>query len=92
MAAAPNPSSIAVSAGKAPAPLQGGVVRSAPSGDTLVIRPRGVVTPGGEKTIHIAGIAAPRLGSREREDDVSLTILPYPGIGCLPADLADTLL
>jgi staphylococcal nuclease domain-containing protein 1 len=51
--------------------LQGGVVRSCPSGDTLVVRPRGVVTPGAERTIHIAGIAAPRLGSREREDDVS---------------------
>lgn len=52
--------------------LQGGVVRSCPSGDTLVVRPRGVATPGAEKTIHIAGIGAPRLGSREREDDVSM--------------------
>jgi hypothetical protein len=51
--------------------LQGGVVRSCPSGDTVVVRPRGVVTPGAERTIHIAGIAAPRLGSRERDDDVS---------------------
>jgi staphylococcal nuclease domain-containing protein 1 len=51
--------------------LQGGVVRSCPSGDTLVVRPRGVVTPGAERTIHIAGIAAPRLGSRDRDDDVS---------------------
>ncbi|UZJ54140.1 hypothetical protein CBS101457_003460 [Exobasidium rhododendri] len=49
--------------------LQGGVVRSCPSGDTLVVRPRGVVTPGAERTIHIAGIAAPRLGSRDRDDD-----------------------
>lgn len=52
--------------------LQGGVVRSCPSGDTLVVRPRGVATPGAERAIHIAGIAAPRLGSRERDDDVSV--------------------
>lgn len=52
--------------------LQGGVVRSCPSGDTLLVRPRGVATPGTERTIHIAGIAAPRLGSRERDDDVSI--------------------
>lgn len=68
-----------VSAAPAPAmlnkTLQGGVVRSCPSGDTLVVRPRGVVTPGAERTIHIAGIAAPRLGSRERDDDVSSVLV-----------------
>lgn len=66
---------MAAPAGSSPAApnkaLQGGVVRSCPSGDTVVVRPRGVVTPGAERTIHIAGIAAPRLGSRERDDDVS---------------------
>ena len=51
--------------------LQGGVVRSCPSGDTIVVRPRGVITPGAERTVHVAGIAAPRLGSRDRDDDVS---------------------
>lgn len=64
----------AVAAGAPSKPLQGGVVRSCPSGDTIVVRPRGVVTPGAEKTIHIAGIASPRLGSRERDDDVSGTL------------------
>ncbi|MCO5565316.1 hypothetical protein L7F22_018989 [Adiantum nelumboides] len=50
-------------------PAQGGVVRSCLSGDTLIIRPRGVVTPGAERTLHIAGIAAPRMGTRERDDE-----------------------
>lgn len=58
-----------VSAAVSGTPLQGGVVRSCPSGDTLVVRPRGVATPGAERTIHIAGIAAPRMGSRERDDE-----------------------
>ncbi|KAJ1027054.1 hypothetical protein NDA18_003071 [Ustilago nuda] len=45
------------------------IVRSVLSGDTIVIRPKGVNIPGKEETVHIAGIAAPRLGSRDREDD-----------------------
>lgn len=60
----------AAAAAPAAAALQGGVVRSCPSGDTIVVRPRGVATPGAERTIHIAGIAAPRMGSRERDDEV----------------------
>ncbi|KAK0535582.1 hypothetical protein OC835_002326 [Tilletia horrida] len=59
----------------APAPaapasgLQAGIVRSVLSGDTLIVRPKGVATPGSERAIHIAGIAAPRMGSRDREDE-----------------------
>ncbi|SPO22182.1 related to transcriptional coactivator p100 [Ustilago trichophora] len=49
--------------------LKSAIVRSVLSGDTIVIRPKGVNIPGKEETVHIAGIAAPRLGSREREDD-----------------------
>ncbi|TKY87388.1 hypothetical protein EX895_004065 [Sporisorium graminicola] len=49
--------------------LKSAIVRSVLSGDTIVIRPKGVNIPGKEETVHIAGIAAPRLGSRERDDD-----------------------
>ncbi|EST07919.1 Staphylococcal nuclease (SNase-like), OB-fold [Kalmanozyma brasiliensis GHG001] len=49
--------------------LKSAIVRSVLSGDTIVIRPKGVNIPGKEETVHIAGIAAPRLGSRDREDD-----------------------
>ncbi len=58
-------------------PLQAGIVRSVLSGDTLILRPRNAAPPGGagalgqQKTIHVAGIAAPRLGTRDREDEVS---------------------
>ncbi|KDN53500.1 hypothetical protein K437DRAFT_252861 [Tilletiaria anomala UBC 951] len=50
-------------------PLQSGIVRSILSGDTLVLRPKGSTNPSAQKTIHVAGIAAPRLGSRERDDE-----------------------
>ncbi|KAE8270070.1 hypothetical protein A4X09_0g2273 [Tilletia walkeri] len=49
--------------------LQAGIVRSVLSGDTLIVRPKGVATPGSERAIHIAGIAAPRMGSRDRDDE-----------------------
>ena len=49
--------------------LKSAIVRSVLSGDTIVIRPKGVNIPGKEETVHIAGIAAPRLGSRDRDDD-----------------------
>lgn len=63
----PSPNGTAA-ATLAPA-LKSAIVRSVLSGDTIVIRPKGVNIPGKEETVHIAGIAAPRLGSREREDD-----------------------
>lgn len=53
-------------------PLQSGIVRSVLSGDTVIVRPKGVATPGSERTIHVAGLAAPRMGSRDRDDEVSL--------------------
>ncbi|KAN0062615.1 hypothetical protein ACQY0O_005148 [Thecaphora frezii] len=56
-------------AAAASTPLKSAIVRSVLSGDTIVIRPKGVNTPGKEETVHIAGIAAPRLGSRDRDDD-----------------------
>ncbi|CAO1630889.1 unnamed protein product [Parajaminaea phylloscopi] len=58
------------------APLQGGVrVHSVLSGDTIVVRPvqttaqAGKEGDGGLKVLHIAGLAAPRMGSRERDDE-----------------------
>ena len=63
--------SAAAAAPATPPALQGGVVRSVLSGDTLIVRPKGVNTPGSESIVHIAGIAAPRMGSRERDDEVS---------------------
>ena len=50
------------------------IVRSVISGDSIVIRPKGVTAANQiqEKTIHIAGVSAPRMGSRDRDDDVSL--------------------
>lgn len=61
------------------APLQGGVrVHSVLSGDTIVVRPvqmtaaqAGSNGDGGLKVLHVAGLAAPRMGSRERDDEVS---------------------
>lgn len=50
----------------------GGVVRSCLSGDTLVVRPRGATAPNAEKILHIAGITAPRMGNRDREDEVRM--------------------
>lgn len=74
--AAPPSVNGAVSAGSTAASASAGVpalksaiVRSVLSGDTIVIRPKGVNIPGKEETVHIAGIAAPRLGSRDRDDD-----------------------
>ena len=61
------------------APLQGGVrVHSVLSGDTIVVRPVQMAVQsdkdadGGLKVLHIAGLAAPRMGSRERDDEVSM--------------------
>ncbi|CEH17477.1 Transcriptional coactivator p100 [Ceraceosorus bombacis] len=73
-AASPASASSAAAAGTVGTsanPLQGGVVRSVLSGDTVVVRPKGVgvAVPSSESLIHIAGIAAPRMGSREREDE-----------------------
>ncbi|CAD6951454.1 unnamed protein product [Tilletia controversa] len=64
--------------------LQAGIVRSVLSGDTLIVRPKGVATPGSERAIHIAGIAAPRMGSRDRDDEPQAFpsrehLLPIPG-------------
>ncbi|SPO36247.1 related to 100 kDa protein P100 [Pseudozyma flocculosa] len=67
--AAAAASNHAANGGAHSAPLKSAIVRSVLSGDTVIIRPKGVNTPGKEETVHIAGIAAPRLGSREREDD-----------------------
>ncbi|PWN46841.1 hypothetical protein IE53DRAFT_288596 [Violaceomyces palustris] len=53
----------------ATSPLSSGIVRSVLSGDTVILRPKGVATPGSEVTVHVAGISAPRLGSRDREDE-----------------------
>lgn len=66
------------------APLQGGVrVHSVLSGDTIVVRPvqmtagnnpkesNGTGNDNGLKVLHVAGLAAPRMGSRERDDEVS---------------------
>lgn len=60
------------------APLQGGVrVHSVLSGDTIVVRPVQMTAQAGKdaenglKILHIAGLAAPRMGSRERDDEVS---------------------
>ncbi|KAJ1028398.1 hypothetical protein NDA16_001565 [Ustilago loliicola] len=65
---APTAGTTAAQAPPVPA-LKSAIVRSVLSGDTIVIRPKGVNIPGKEETVHIAGIAAPRLGSRDREDD-----------------------
>ncbi|PWN30144.1 hypothetical protein BDZ90DRAFT_247733 [Jaminaea rosea] len=58
------------------APLQGGVrVHSVLSGDTIVVRPVQMTAQAGKdaenglKILHIAGLAAPRMGSRERDDE-----------------------
>ncbi|KAI3482995.1 hypothetical protein L1887_54115 [Cichorium endivia] len=71
--AAPPPTNGAPATATPAAPLvpalKSAIVRSVLSGDTIVIRPKGVNIPGKEETVHIAGIAAPRLGSRDREDD-----------------------
>lgn len=62
------------------APLQGGLrVHSVLSGDTIVVRPTQMTASqagskegeGGLKILHVAGLAAPRMGSRERDDEVS---------------------
>lgn len=60
------------------APLKVGLrVHSVLSGDTVVVRPVQTTAQAGKegdgtlKVLHIAGLAAPRMGSREREDDVS---------------------
>lgn len=65
---APVPTAPPAQVQQAPS-LRSAIVRSVLSGDTIVIRPKGVNVPGKEETVHIAGIAAPRLGSRDREDD-----------------------
>lgn len=68
-AAAASPAAAAAAATALQQPLKSAIVRSVLSGDTIIIRPKGVNTPGKEETVHIAGIAAPRLGSRDREDE-----------------------
>ncbi|CAO1620054.1 unnamed protein product [Sympodiomycopsis kandeliae] len=60
-------------------PLQGGVrVHSVLSGDTIVVRPVQMTaaqangkdgSDNGLKVLHVAGLAAPRMGSRERDDE-----------------------
>lgn len=52
-------------------------VHSVLSGDTIVVRPVQTTANAGKqgsedglRVLHIAGLAAPRMGSRERDDEV----------------------